>query len=121
MPCTGEVRRASGRELFGEGCARVRMRLCLLVAMYRIALACDGADSREEGASKASAGAPGVSLDSIRLGVLTDESGPTNAFALARLRAARVFFQALNDGVIPVDLIGETSHVVGELGLPRGL
>ena len=76
----------------------MRMRLCQLVAMYRIALACDGADSREEGASKASAGAPGVSLDSIRLGVLTDESGPTNAFALARLRAARVFFQALNDG-----------------------
>jgi ABC-type branched-subunit amino acid transport system substrate-binding protein len=31
------------------------------------------------------------------LGVLTDESGPNNALALPRLRAARVFFQALND------------------------
>lgn len=33
----------------------------------------------------------------IRLGVLTDESGPRKAIGQLRIRAARVFFQALND------------------------
>ncbi|HEX2053463.1 MAG TPA: ABC transporter substrate-binding protein [Actinomycetota bacterium] len=42
-------------------------------------------------------GGPGVSDTDIRLGVLTDESGPRKAIGVLRLRAARVFFQALND------------------------
>jgi ABC-type branched-subunit amino acid transport system substrate-binding protein len=74
----------------------VRTRLGALVGLFVLTLACDPGQDRDEGASEHAAG-PGVGADSIRLGVLTDESGPSNLFALARLRAARVFFQALND------------------------
>lgn len=67
-----------------------------LVALFLLTFACaDGHDA--DGGRRAAAGGPGVSGTSIRLGVLTDETSPQQALALPRLRAARVFFQALND------------------------
>jgi ABC-type branched-subunit amino acid transport system substrate-binding protein len=74
----------------------VRTRLCVLVGLFVVTLACDGGPGTGE-RRHASVAGPGVTATSIRLGVLTDESGPNKAFAVARLRAARVFFQALND------------------------
>lgn len=74
----------------------VKTRFCAIVGVLVLTLGCDGRRDRDEDANTTVA-SPGVSADTIRLGVLTDESGPNNAFTLARLRAARVFFRALND------------------------
>jgi branched-chain amino acid transport system substrate-binding protein len=38
-----------------------------------------------------------VSDTEIRLGILSDESGPRKAIGLPRVKAARAFLQALND------------------------
>src|SRR5687767_11314791 len=57
---------------------------------------CGGNPDRENAAGN-TGGGPGVSDTDIRLGVLTDESGPRKGIGVLRLRAARVFFQALND------------------------
>jgi len=59
-------------------------------------VSCGGNPDRENAAGNPGGG-PGVSDTDIRLGVLTDESGPRKGIGVLRLRAARVFFQALND------------------------
>jgi ABC-type branched-subunit amino acid transport system substrate-binding protein len=64
----------------------MRRRSCIVVAVLILAVACGGEDS-----------GTGV----IRLGVLSDESGPRSQIGLPRVEAARVFFEALNaDGGI---------------------
>jgi hypothetical protein len=73
------------------------MRCCVLVGLCLMVVACGGEQGRAGGAGKTAGGGPGVSGAEIRLGVLTDESGPRKAIGVLRLRAARVFFQALND------------------------
>jgi ABC-type branched-subunit amino acid transport system substrate-binding protein len=75
----------------------MRMRFCVLVGLCLMVVACGGEQGRDGGAGKAAGGGPGVSDAEIRLGVLTDESGPRKAIGVLRLRAARVFCQALND------------------------
>jgi ABC-type branched-subunit amino acid transport system substrate-binding protein len=75
----------------------VRSRFCLLIGLCLVVVACGVEQDRDEAAGRASRGGPGVSDVEIRLGVLTDESGPRKAIGILRLRAARVFFQALND------------------------
>ncbi len=69
----------------------------MLVGFCLVMVACGGGRDRGDAVGKAARTAPGVSGTEIRLGVLTDESGPRRAIGLLRVRAARVFFQALND------------------------
>jgi ABC-type branched-subunit amino acid transport system substrate-binding protein len=85
----------SGKPLKGDA---VRTRFCLLVGLCLVMVACGGKQDGDDAARKGLRGGPGVSDAEIRLGVLTDESGPRKAIGGLRLRAARVFFQALNDG-----------------------
>jgi len=75
----------------------VRTRFCLLLGLCLAAVACGGEQNRGDPEAKGGPSAPGVSDTDIRLGVLTDESGPRKAIGQLRIRAARVFFQALND------------------------
>jgi ABC-type branched-subunit amino acid transport system substrate-binding protein len=75
----------------------VRTRFCVVMAVCLVTVACGAGQNRGDGVGKGAPSAPGVSDTEIRLGVLTDESGPRKAIGLLRLRAARVFFQALND------------------------
>ena len=74
----------------------VRTRCCVLVGLCLVT-ACGGGQNRGDAVAKGGRGGPGVSDTEIRLGVLTDESGPRKAIGQLRMRAARVFFQALND------------------------
>ena len=75
----------------------MRRRLCVLVGLCLVMGSCGGPQDRDDAAGKTAQAGPGVSDAEIRLGVLTDESGPRKAIGVLRLRAARVFFQALND------------------------
>src|SRR5918999_942206 len=69
-------------------------RSCVVVVTLVLVVAC-GNDSH--GAGESGRSGPGVSDTEIRLGVLSDESGPRSAIGGPRVKAARVFFQALND------------------------
>ena len=75
----------------------MRTRFCVLVGLCLVMVACSGGQDRDDAVGKGALTGPGVSGTEIRLGVLTDESGPRKALGLLRVRAARVFFQALND------------------------
>jgi ABC-type branched-subunit amino acid transport system substrate-binding protein len=69
----------------------------VLVGLCLVTVACGGGQGRGEGVAKGARDGPGVSDTEIRLGILTDESGPKKTIGRLRLPAARVFFQALND------------------------
>lgn len=72
------------------------MRRALCTCLALVTLACsDGADPSEP--QQRSRSGPGVTETEIRLGVLSDESGPRSNIGLPRVQAARLFFQALND------------------------
>jgi ABC-type branched-subunit amino acid transport system substrate-binding protein len=75
----------------------VRARFWVLLGLCLVTLACDGGQDRSDGVREGAESGAGGSDTQIRLGVLSDESGPRKAIGLPRIRAARVFFQALND------------------------
>jgi ABC-type branched-subunit amino acid transport system substrate-binding protein len=74
----------------------VRKRSATLVVLFLLTLACKG-ENGPDGVAASDRSGPGVSDTEIRLGILSDESGPRKAIGLPRVNAARVFFQALND------------------------
>lgn len=74
----------------------MRGRTYTLVAVFLLTLACGGENGRDTVPLSDRSG-PGVSDTEIRLGILSDESGPRKAIGVPRVKAARVFFQALND------------------------
>ncbi|MDQ3947049.1 MAG: ABC transporter substrate-binding protein [Actinomycetota bacterium] len=74
----------------------MRRRSCTLVALFLLTLTCGGENGRD-GVAISDRSGPGLSDTEIRLGILSDESGPRKAIGLPRVEAARVFFQALNE------------------------
>jgi ABC-type branched-subunit amino acid transport system substrate-binding protein len=75
----------------------MRSRFCLPIVVCLLILSCDRTQQQSQGVGEATRAGPGVTETEIRLGILTDQSSPRDVLALPRLRAARVFFQALND------------------------
>ena len=74
----------------------MRKRSVTLVVLFLLALACGG-DNGHDAVPLSDRSHLGVSDTEIRLGILSDESGPRKAIGVPRVKAARVFFQALND------------------------
>ncbi|MGH8836904.1 MAG: ABC transporter substrate-binding protein [Actinomycetes bacterium] len=71
-------------------------RSCITVAVLLLAFGCGG-ENRRDRTAESTPNDPGVSDTEIRLGVLSDESGPRSAIGGPRVKAARLFFRALND------------------------